>query len=206
MVSPDLTARLRYLNDSAHLLATNAPATSKYLVSQCNSLMFDNNIEQSESHKRNACGACGTIMILGWDSKLEVESRRARRGKGSSRKIVTDPSRAMAYTCESCWRKTRFNISTSPASVPKSKTVSLSHTKHFSGITQASNTSLSGYCTPTHSKPSNTSNITPSRTSNGKKRTRTRKQGGLEAILGRQKATDSRGSSGFDLLDFMKKA
>lgn len=183
MASPDLTARLRYLSDSAHLLAATAPATSKYLMSKCNSLMFDNDIELSESHRRKVCGACGTIMILGWDGKLEAGSqRRGARGKSISGKALTDRARAMVYKCESCGRKTRINISTSPSSVPKYKSA-ISHTNHTLSITEASNTSQSG----------------------GKKRTKSRKQGGLEAILARRKATDSR-SSGFDLLDFMKKA
>jgi ribonuclease MRP protein subunit SNM1 len=203
MASPDLSARLRYLNGSAHLLATTAPATSKYLMSKCNSLMFDNNVEQSESHKRKACGACGTIMILGWDGKLKLDSQRAQRGKSTPRR-TTDRARAMVYKCESCGRETRLNMS---SSAPKHKALSLSNAQDSSSVTQASNTSLlSGDPTPPQAK----SNIpsTPSGSSSSKKRTKARKQGGLEAILARQRATDSRRSSGFglDLLDFMKKS
>jgi ribonuclease MRP protein subunit SNM1 len=187
MASQELTARLRYLNDSAHLLATCAPATSKYLMAQCNSLMLDNDIELPESHKRKVCGACGTIMILGWDSKLEVEQRRGRvRGKSVSGKAGTDWARAMVYECDSCGRKTRVNISTTPKAVPKQKHP-LPQTKHTLSVNQAS---------------TNCSTSTPSRISTGKKR---RKESGLEAILARQKATESRAPLGFDLLDFMKK-
>lgn len=203
MVSPGLTARLRYLNDSAHLLAATAPATSKYLMSKCNSLMFDNDIEQPESHKEKACGACGTIMILGWGGKLEIDFQSARRRKSTPLKSATDRARAMVYKCESCGRKTRITISPSP--LPRHKSISLSHTKHSSGTAGASNTSsLSGNPTVQEAKSNNPS--TPSASSSSKKRTKARKQGGLEAILARQKATDSRGPSGFDLLDFMKKA
>ena len=186
MASLDLTARLRYLNDSAHLLATTAPATSKYLMLKCNSLMFDNSIEQPEAYKRKACGACGTIMILGWEGKLEVESGRAQRGK---RKTTTDGTRAMVYRCESCGSKTRLNVSTSPSSSQKHK--SISHAKLTSSTLQTSNASTLSANTPPQAK----------------KRTKARKQGGLEAILARQKAAESRGLSGFglDLLDFMKK-
>jgi ribonuclease MRP protein subunit SNM1 len=201
MASSDLTARLRYLNDSAYLLTTTAPTTSKFLMSKCNSLMFDNGIEQSESQKRKVCGACGTIMILGWVGKVEVESQQARWGKNTPRRATRDRARAMVYECESCGRKTRVSIS-SPTS--KYKALSISNTKHSSSITQASNTSLLP-SSPTLPQP--TSNISSAPSSTSKKRSKARKQGGLKAILARQRATDSRGSSGFglDLLDFMKK-
>jgi hypothetical protein len=61
---------------------------------------------------------------------------------------------------------------------------------------------LPGNSTPSQPK-SNTSSPTTLAT---KKRIKARKQGGLEAILARQRATDSRESGfGLDLLDFMKK-
>ena len=201
MSSSGLTARLRYLNDSAHLLTTTAPATSKFLMSKCNSLMFDNGIEQSESQKRKVCGACGTIMILGCNSKVDVEPQRARWGKRTPRKATRDRARAMVYECESCGRKTRVSISP-PTS--KYKALSVSNTKHSSSITQASNISL---LPPSLSLPQLKSNISSAPSSAGKKRSKARKQGDLEAILAKQRATDSRSSSGFglDLLDFMKK-
>ena len=194
MASSDLTARLRFLNDSAHLLATASPATSKFLMSKCNALMFDNGIEQSESHKRKACGTCGTIMILGWDGKLEIESQRALRGKSTPRGTTRDRARAMVYKCESCGRQTRLNI-TPPA--PKTKALSLSNKNHSSSITQGSSPTL----------PPPKSNISSAASSTSKKRSKARKQAGLEAVLAKQRAIDSRGSSGFglDLLDFMKK-
>lgn len=200
MASPDLSARLRYLNDSAHLLATTAPTTSKYLVSKCNSLMFDNSIEQPESHKRKVCGACGTIMILGWHGRVELQSQRSRRGKNVSAEKATDRARAMVYKCESCGRKSRINIS---SSAPKRKSSSVSHTEHLSSITPTSNTPLlPGISTP----PQPTSNTSATTTSASKKRSKAKKQSGLEAILARQRATDSRGSGfGLNLFDFMKK-
>jgi ribonuclease MRP protein subunit SNM1 len=200
MASSDLMARLRYLHDSAHLLATTAPATSKYLMSNCNSLMFENGIEQSESHKGKACGACGTIMILGWGGKLEVETQRARRGSSTPKRTMADRVRAMIYRCESCGRQTRINIS-APS---KNKASSVTNTKHSSNIAQASNTSLLP-SSPTLQQPK--SNVSSTASSTNKKRTKARKQGGLEAVIARQRAADSSRSSGFglDLLDFMKK-
>ncbi len=196
MTSVDLTARLQYLNNSAHLLATTAPATSKYLMLQCKSLMFDNNIELSASQQGKACGACGTILIPGWEGELEMS--RARRGKGSLRKAMVNRRGALVYNCGSCGRKTQLNLSRSPSSIPKHRSNTRSLTKHTSVTTTASKTT-----NPTLSQASTAPISLSSGTSNNKKRT-ARKQSGLEAILARQKATDSRASSGFDLLDFMK--
>lgn len=189
MASPALSARLRYLNDSAHLLVSTAPVTSKYMMSQCNSLMFEHNLEQSESQKRNVCGACGTIMILGWHGTLEVESQRfRRRNKGRlEQRPRGETTRAMVYTCGSCGRKTkqRLNI---PAPVTRRK----------SQLPQAG--PLSSMRHPS------TPSTAPSANASSKKRAKTRKQGGLEAILAKYKAAESRGSGfGLDLMDLMKK-
>ncbi|TAQ85992.1 hypothetical protein B7494_g5680 [Chlorociboria aeruginascens] len=81
MASPELSARLRFLNDAAHLLATTAPATSRHLMSRCNSLLFENNIEPAESEKLKACGACGTIMIVGVAATFKVETQKPRSRK-----------------------------------------------------------------------------------------------------------------------------
>ncbi|KAG0645889.1 hypothetical protein D0Z07_8053 [Hyphodiscus hymeniophilus] len=207
MASPDLTARLRYLNDSAHLLAMTAPSTSKHLMSQCNALMFADGIDPPDSHKRKACGACGTIMVLGWDGKLEMQPKRGRRGKSGT--SVTDRARAMVYECGSCGRKTRFYTSTAQSSVSKHSSAPGLHMKHLTSSTQVSDASQSELFKPksrSNTIATSISTSTLSGDSSKRKRTKSRKQSGLEAVLARQKATDSRGSSGFDLLDFMKKA
>ncbi|KIN01277.1 hypothetical protein OIDMADRAFT_41876 [Oidiodendron maius Zn] len=113
MASPELSARLRYLNDSAHLLATTAPATSRYLMSRCNTLMFERDIEQSDTQRRNICGACGTIMVLGWEGTMQLESQRPRR-RCNSQKAVPKTSKAVVYKCESCSRANSSPVRASP--------------------------------------------------------------------------------------------
>lgn len=204
MASPAISARLKYLNDSAHLLATSAPGTSAYLMSRCNGLMFDNELEQSDAYRRHVCGACGNIMILGWTGTRKIESLKAQKGRRNATSTLQQSSSAkvktVVYTCERCGRRTRQSINTN---VPRSsKTLDTIH-----------NTKASQTVTPlrkpleTHSAPR-----TPSSTSanaNSRKRAKIRKQGGLQALLAKNKETDTRSSGGgfgLDLLDLMKKA
>lgn len=190
MATPELSARLRYLNDTAHLLAATAPETSRYLMSQHNSLLFDSNVELPEAQNDNACGACGSIMILGWNGSLEFK-QLGRKNIG----VSTPRRRNAVYTCDSCGRKTRRYMPE-----PRQKVSSESKSAE---ATPVSATSSSGppqkEKAPALAQPAS---------SNSKKRAKTRKQGSLQAILDKQKASQGASGSGFglDLMDFMKNA
>jgi ribonuclease MRP protein subunit SNM1 len=193
MASPELSARLQYLNDSAHLLAAAAPETSRHLMSRHNSLLFDSNLDPSEAQKRKACGACGTIMILGWNGVLELKQpgRKNRRRHGG----VSKTQRAVVYTCECCRRKTRH-----PFPAPRQKYnpgTKSSKPAPVSATASASSRTPQAKDVPTVSQSSNSSS---------KKRAKNRKQGSLQAILAKQKASEGASGSGFglDLMDFMK--
>lgn len=196
MASTELSARLRYLNDSAHLLAITAPATSKYLMTSRNTLMFDRNIEQSEAQRRNVCGACGTIMVLGWDATMKMESQRRRRKKKSidQSKDVQNTTKAMVYECESCSRVTRF-----PIALPKPRNkIRLQRQTPSVGA---------GGTIPTQAKANPNPDIPLSTNASSKKRAKARKQSGLEAILAKKKSSEASSSGfGLNLMDFMKKA
>ncbi|CZR51843.1 uncharacterized protein PAC_01720 [Phialocephala subalpina] len=186
MGSPELSARLRYLNDSAHLLAATAPETSRHLMSRCNALKFDNQIDQSDAQQRPACGSCGSLMLAGWEGTLESHSERSRASKAGKSLRRPVQSRVIAYECGTCGRKTRERAKAPPA--VKRHTVAASIYKSADQL-------------GTSASPSTN---TPSTNSSSKKRAKTRK-GGLAAILA-QKNTASTSGSRFDLMDFMKKA
>lgn len=197
MADSELAARLRYLNDSAHFLATSAPTTSRYLLSQCNSLMFDLEIEQSDSQKRKSCGACGTIMILGKEGKLEVESQKSNKKRKRKKTIgASSEERATIYTCGSCNKKTKRRLDTAPVvSRPKKGAAAVQH-----GAAVTKNVSIPIQTLPT------TNAATPSTNANSKKRAKNRKLGGLGALLAKQKASEAKLSGfGLDLMDLMKK-
>jgi RNase P subunit RPR2 len=182
----ELSARLRYLNESAQLIATTAPTTSRILMSRRNSLIFESGRDRSEAQKRDACGACGTITIPGWESTVQLPRQQIRKGKNKISQAAK--TKVVVYTCEACGRKTCYSLDK-----PQMPKHTLGSSK--SNITESSST------------PKAVSTI-PSSTSSSRKRTKSRKQGSLEALLERQKPSDTRTSGGFglDLMDFMKKS
>lgn len=196
MSSLELASRLQFLQDAAHLLLLPAPETSRHLMLKHDSLMSEHNLNPSDE-RQNSCGACGTIMVVGWEGRLDIEYVRTKRKKGKQgdneekRDTIGLPtpkaSKTMSYTCDSCRRTTRFpmDLPTKPARYNPS-----------SRRPQPSKIPLE--------KPSTTSSTT---TSNVKKRTKAKK-GGLAAILAKQKEsqTSSTGGFGLDLMDFMKKS
>jgi ribonuclease MRP protein subunit SNM1 len=204
MVSPGISARLKYINDSAHLLAISAPGTSAYLMSRCNGLMFDNELEQSDAHKQHVCGACGNIMILGWTGTRQIESLKVQKGRRNARAMMQNTSSAqvktVVCTCERCGRRTRRSINTN---IPRSLTTL--NTTYNPRASQTA-TPFKGPLLETHSAPR-----TPSSTSanaSSRRRAKIRKHGGLQALLEKNKETDTRvsgGGFGLDLFDLMKK-
>ncbi|KAL2068808.1 hypothetical protein VTL71DRAFT_15146 [Oculimacula yallundae] len=188
MDPPELSARLRYLNHSAHLLATTSPATSRYLMSRHNALIYDSKIELSEAQKRKACGACGTIMILGWEATLEGEERSKKRNTQKKLEVENQP-RAMVYTCATCSKKTRF----------------------LTGISKPARrirTAMNSQPISSHPAPQSQSQTSDTKAplKTGAKR-KSRKKGVLDAILAKNQATKALSSGfGLDLSDFMKKS
>ncbi|TVY82057.1 Uncharacterized protein LSUE1_G005548 [Lachnellula suecica] len=188
MASPELSARLRFLNDSAHLLVASAPETSRHLMSKHNYLLFDSYIDISDAQRRKACVACGTIMIMGWNGTLETQ--RTRR-KGKRREEASQPAKVMVYKCESCGNKTRHPLPGPPRAIRSKATYS-------KAVPPSSSTATSLSKEPPAP--------TQSPNSSSKKRAKSRKQGSLQAILAKQKAQETTGSGfGLDLMDFMKK-
>ncbi|PMD54549.1 uncharacterized protein K444DRAFT_597481 [Hyaloscypha bicolor E] len=114
MSSPELSARLRYLNDSAHLLANTAPSTSRQLRSRCDVLMSENDLGPSDAHRQDACGACGTIMVLGWAGTMKTGPQPSRRRKPRPDGQAIKQTKALIYECKTCHRKTRFPLSEPP--------------------------------------------------------------------------------------------
>jgi ribonuclease MRP protein subunit SNM1 len=187
MASPEVLARLNFLNDSAHLLAITAPAVSRHVMSTYNAFLSENNLEPAESHRRETCGACGTTMILGQGAELERNRQLERRGKG---RYDTTRSKFIIYHCKSCNKRNQHRIPTSlPRHKPRTETVSA-----LAPVASTSSQLLSNSVAPEGSNNSS------------KKRAKTRKQGGLQALLAKQKASQSISSGfGLDLSDFMKK-
>lgn len=193
MASPELSARLKYLDEAAHLLAPTASETSKHIMLKYNSLLFDATDPHKPIKNGKACGGCGTIMILGWEATMEPSNHR-RRKKGKSDGNAPR-SKSISFKCQSCHRTTRHPILTiQQRHKPTSKSSNLSN---FS--TTVSSSTLQSKTHPSAAD-------TPSASSNSKKRAKSRKQGGLQALLAKQKTSQEASSRfGLNLQDFMAK-
>ncbi|CAG8952401.1 hypothetical protein HYFRA_00001148 [Hymenoscyphus fraxineus] len=195
MASQELSARLKYLDEAAHLLAPTASAASKHMMLQYNSLLFDATDPHKPLKNKNACGACGTIMILGWEAAMAPSIPRSRRNGKSNGNGNGSKSKAISYKCQSCHRITRHPIlNRQRRQKPAPKSSSSAHT-----LTPISSSNL-------QPKTNLSATAASSANSNSKKRAKSRKQGGLQAILAKKNSTEAASSGfGLDLLDFMKK-
>lgn len=194
----DLSAQVKYLTDAAHLMAFTAPGCSSHLMSRGDLLMFSNDIDQSDTHRRHVCGGCGNIMTPGWTSTVKNEvqrqpkSRQAHKRKASAIPQATE--RSMVYTCDRCKRETRHGITT--AALPRVNPRRTAQSRLASGEEpELLSSTPQSQATPT----------VPSANASSRKRAKSRKQGGLQALLAKNKEASQSSSSGFglDLLDLM---
>ena len=88
-------ARLRYLHESARLLATTSPRISARLSSQRDQVAsayevtFDTKISQSRdgSTSRETCTSCGNVFLPGWNCEIRTRTRaRSSKDRDGSRK------------------------------------------------------------------------------------------------------------------------
>lgn len=203
MASQQVSAQLRYLNDSAHLLAASAPRTSAFLMSRCNSLMFESNLQQSESQRLQVCRACGNIMVLGMTASRRVCGTQLKlRGKEPQAKTsATQDEKVVLYDCELCERQTQ-QIFRYPGTKASRNLSSKSFGRLPVAIQKASSSMEF-----TSTSMASIASMNSSANISSKKRAKVRKQGGLQALVARKKEIDagvSGGGFGLDLLDLMK--
>lgn len=205
MASQTVSAQLKYLHNSAHRFAITAPGTSAYLMSRRNTLMFDHALEQTEAQRRQICGACGNIIILGLTGTQQLETLKPRKRRGNPSKVerpTSQPAKVVVYTCKMCNRQTRQHINNNYRRIPKSTL----HGPHFQEAIQNNPSSLTS---PANIKSPDKKSSTASANATSKRRAKVRKQGGLQALLAKNREVDTRGNAGgfgLDILDLMKKA
>ncbi|KAI8964697.1 hypothetical protein F5Y11DRAFT_67759 [Daldinia sp. FL1419] len=203
MASENLPQSLSFLTDAAHLLVKTAPETSAYLIAQRNSLLFHNDLEQSDSQRQHACGACGHIMIPGQGSELSIETnmnlirKKKKRKSGASadstRKNTLSAEHRKRFTCGMCGRYTNVVL---PPATPISR-------RRQPKIAKSSSLSVAHHDAhaPAPPEPAKLSSSASS-----KKRAKGRKQG-LQALLQQAQSSASRPQNGLglSLSDFMSK-
>ncbi|KAI6249416.1 hypothetical protein HI914_02806 [Erysiphe necator] len=192
MAITEVSARISFLNDSAHLLFACAPETSRYLMMKRNKLAFDNNIDLAETRMSKTCNACGTMMIIGWQGSISNVSGISNEKKKKRKKVADKKQqpRLLIYECNTCHRKTRQILSTNLKTLKDRRSLKMTQLKleSFKNNSEA------------ESKPQNLSTPTLST----RKRRKTKKIT-LETLI-EQKKDPQPSSFGFDLMDFLKKA
>lgn len=201
MATDTLPTTLGFLTDAAHLLASASPETSAHLMCQRNSLMFENELGQSDVQRQHVCGCCGHIMIAGHGDELKIDSSKAchkkRRVGNKQRKQGSVSPKAgcrKTWTCSMCGRYTAISLPP-PARVPKSRfkqSLRSSATK-VTSVVETTSSSLSAIATTT----------TSSTNASSKKRAKNRKQG-LQALLQQSSNSKLQSRLGLSLADFMQ--
>ena len=194
MIIAVMDARTRFLVSAAHTYATAAPAIAAHLKLSCNELFATDEAGKHTQQIKGACSACGTILIPGFNSRITVVKPQAKiprqrlsrpaAGNGRNRRIGPKPQtlpKLLRNECTACGRYTE----TALAKHEHTK-ASVQH-KESPAAVQVLGSQV-------------TSSVTT-----GYKRPRSRRQGGLKALLAGAKET-ARPSSSLDLMDFMKSA
>lgn len=118
-MATDLSKRLHFLNDAAHLLIKSAPETSSYLMDSRRSLMANNGVRRSDAEKQQSCIGCGQIVVVGQGTSLKIEtvgqvqSRKVKTratSKSKHNKTNDPPALCKTYTCERCGAFTRITL------------------------------------------------------------------------------------------------
>ncbi|KAI0837433.1 hypothetical protein F5Y06DRAFT_297762 [Hypoxylon sp. FL0890] len=201
MASDTLPQSLGFLTDAAHLLMKTAPETSAYLMSQRNSLMLHNDLEQSDMQRQHVCGACGHIMTPGQGGELKIETNKAirrkklgKRNSVSSRSLgekkVSTVGCCKRINCGMCGRYTEIPI---PPPAPMSRRRLAKSKKPLT---------LGGARSNAFMPPPEPTKVSANASS--KKRAKSRKQG-LQALLQQAQASKSQNGLGLSLNDFMLK-
>jgi RNase P subunit RPR2 len=187
MADPDLVARLTFLDKAATLLLASVPETSRTLMSDHSTISFDNDANASNGQTQGACGACGTLIVLGHQGTLRFDKLQSKKQKSKNTQQTSKQPNQIIYTCNTCGRFTQLTTST------RTKPPRQRHVTPKDVVIHAAQ--------PTQPQTANSNQPN----AGVKKRSKSGKKGGLAAMLAKQK--DSQASSsgfGLNLMDFMK--
>lgn len=197
-MAPLETSQLRFLGEAANLLASESPATAAHLFSVHTKILHDElkplNIRQQKHH----CGGCGSIRQSKCSQVTQVKPKA--KSRAASKLDTTSAGGATVYKCLRCNQRT-INPRKRGTSKPLSKVSSRVSTATASPV-PTTTTSIPAESSALQALPSSTEPA-PTKTAdnaNSKKRAKTRKQGGLQALLASKKNTQP----SLDLFDFLQ--
>ncbi|KAK3387186.1 hypothetical protein B0H63DRAFT_152006 [Podospora didyma] len=220
MSTNDVSAALKFLTDAGHLLATTSPEISASILSQRNSLMFENELTPPDTQRQHVCNCCGHIMVPGQGSILSMKpmkpekpvkrglSRSAterRRKEARDQEPRSGPTKVI--TCGHCARRTEIKM---PAPTPISRRIT--RTQKVSravkpGLPSSTLPLAFSQVTEVPKAPQVAAamSIKANANASSKKRAKSRKAG-LQALLDQANTNrSSRPGLGLSLADFMEK-
>lgn len=187
MAAQDVVARRRFLDEAANLLFASVPETSRQLMSDRNTISFDNEINAADGQKRGACGACGTPFVLGQQGTVKFDRMPSKKQRHKNQQQTSKQPNQISYTCYTCGRYTQFTNSTRIKPPRQRRVTSKEAAIHVPQPIQI----------PTANSHQSNAGI--------KKKPKSGKKGGLAAMLAKQKESQGPSSGfGLDLMDFMK--
>lgn len=208
MVNEAAEAKVRFLEASARHYASSAPETSAHLMAQRNIAAAESGVSLNKTQSSGSCKACGSTFIPGWTSRTSITTKggKVKRAKvGSKKKLRTNASDLPKYLkvdCLICYRYEERLLqgsrdkSKNPLHVSPKEARIRSEAQQSSSRTHDSSVAFTRQVQASEPLATNTSS---------KKRAKARKQGGLQAMLEKSKASTGPSSGfGLDLLDLMK--
>ena len=202
MSLPAVKARLKFLAASAQLYSSTAPATSAHLMLECKAVATANNIVLKESESKQACSACGTILVPGWSLRTTiVDSRRSKKFRSKSGKedhsFPREAQKLVLSECLVCHRLKRTPLMCSSRHNDGGRA---NFESHPASSTSAQTVAETGVTNPkTQGIERASANLS------SKRRAKSRKSDSLQALLEKSRAIEATSSGvGLDLMDMMK--
>jgi ribonuclease MRP protein subunit SNM1 len=178
--------QVAFLENSSRYLAISSPSTSAHLMTERIALSTGNERATVKGPRDNVCNACGTLMILGWNTTMRHEQKPC---KSTTQIPIRKRQRRLIQVCQVCHRETATTLSVKVNAVKGGRP-----------------TPSSSSTTNKHSAEAPATVDKRAEKTSGKQRAKTRKEkGGLQALLNKSKqASASSSSLKLDLMDFMK--
>ena len=190
-----MDSKIKFLDRAAQTYALKAPSLSAYIMLERAATVEKLGITESKKDRKDVCRACGTLLISGVTSRSSLNRGTSPRivSKVSKRKRQsksTQSEKSLETHCLTCHRFSKVAILPS-----KRQSVGEGDRLPTNDKIQSSTGNDIEIGSPAAPKAVNVSS----------KRTKTRRKGGLQALVQRTKESQQTSSSfGLDLMDFMK--
>ncbi|MCJ1275863.1 hypothetical protein MMC21_003667 [Puttea exsequens] len=197
----DIDSRLRFLDAAAHLYSCTSPELSAHLMLQRNSAATNRPEEARKSDDGDSCKGCGIVLVPGRTSRKSIIHRGLSSKASTTRKVKGRILKSIQpndkYVRTSCLRCHRFE----DAFLNSTKALRPGKPASKDRVSVPNERSGPDAANLLHEDPLKPATANAS----SKQRAKARKQGGLQAMLEKSKASAGSPSGlGLDLSVLMK--